>query len=733
LSPVTDHQERLELFAKYVRSASLIGDAGGLVPRWMADGSSFWYATGEPNDTTILRVDPTADTVAPLFDVARVRAGLASLLRHEPIGNGLPFRDFLFVDDERTALVTVEERLFLVSVETGDVSAWPGLPPSPAEKQRTTPQSVRKGFLASTPDVMEVLSPDKRWFAGVRDGNLALRSTADGRSQLLTHDADEDVLWDVELAQWSPDSLRLAVTRIDRRGVLRLPVVHWLKQTEEVEWFPYTKAGGPMPQASVHIVEVFSKTVVSVEAGADPDERLEPLAWRPDGSELLVLGKSRCLDRLRVLAVDPLTGATRTVLDEQLDTFYSWGDLDALCTVSDSGSKIVWRSERDGWAHLYLYDVDEGTLLSQLTSGSFPVKQVVAVDEDKGVVYFLASAEERLYDTHLYSVDFEGKNLTRLTDDAGRHICALTPSKKFFLDYHSSIDRPPRTDLRTADGTFVRTLTACDIRPLEEIGWREAEEFTVLAADGVTELHGIMFKPHDFDPAKRYPVIDAIYGGPQLSLAPRHFLEPGIPNLGRALAQLGAVAIVVDARGTPGRSKAFHDAVHLRFGQHEIPDHAAAIRQLGERHEFLDTSRVGIFGGSWGGYFTIRALLTAPETFHVGVATCPVADLYDHMAAPIEPYMGLPQENREGYEAASNLAIAGNLRGKLLLIHGTSDVNATFSAVMKLVDAFARAKKPYDLIVLPEVDHHPVGAAAEYWVDAHRRYFTTHLELEVGG
>jgi dipeptidyl aminopeptidase/acylaminoacyl peptidase len=284
-------------------------------------------------------------------------------------------------------------------------------------------------------------------------------------------------------------------------------------------------------------------------------------------------------------------------------------------------------------------------------------------------------------------------------------------------------------ELRSAEGALIQVLSRADIGELIELGWRPPEEFIAPAADGTTELYGILYLPNDFDPTRKYPVVEYIYGGPQVINVPHTFApKEGYRALPQALAQLGFAVMIVDGRGTRGRSQAFHAYSYGSLGQTVIPDHVAALRHLGAERPYLDLTRVGIFGISWGGYNTLRAMLLAPDVYHVGVATNPVVDMDDHFGEWAEGVMGLRQENREGYEEASNPAVAGNLQGKLLLIHGTSDTNATFSATMKMVDALTDAGKPYDLIILPEQNHHPAGTREGYWIEAVKRYFVEHLQ-----
>jgi dipeptidyl aminopeptidase/acylaminoacyl peptidase len=398
-----------------------------------------------------------------------------------------------------------------------------------------------------------------------------------------------------------------------------------------------------------------------------------------------------------------------------------WADL--LTPLAD-GKRFLWISERDGWDHLYLYSLD-GTLVRRLTAGSWPVLRVVAVDEKRGWVYFTGHGEARLYDTHLYRVNLDGTGFARLTEGEGQHQAVFSPSREYFLDTHSSHARPPAVELRTAEGKLVTTLSTGSVPELEALGWSPPEEVIVKAADGKTELWGLLFKPLRFDPSRRYPVVENIYGGPQRVQVPRAFAGGG---LSQAVAAMGFMVWVVDGRGTAERGKAFQDVVYGRFGQQEIPDHAAALRQVMASRPFMDSTRIGIFGGSWGGYMTVRALVLAPELYRVGVSLYPVVEMFDHAAAAIEPYMGLPSNNPKGYAEGSSLTRAGNLTGKLLLMHGTSDVNATFSATMKMVEALTRAGKPYDLILFPEQSHAPTGVSAQYMLTRIWQYFVEHLK-----
>ncbi len=698
---------------------------GSVQARWMADSASFWYIDSAPDRTVALVVDPRANTVAPLLDVARVRQSLRTAIGHEPPYAGLPFANFSFANGEKSVRFSLEGRDWILDRDTYQVRAVPAV--SAADRARVEPQLVRRAFPATGPDLYELPSPDRRWFAGELEGNLVLRASIDGRTEQLTRDGTPDNGWSVAASRWSPNSLYLATVNYDNRKLHRVPLLHWLKPLEEVEWYPFTKVGGPLPVLEPSIIDVLGRRVIRVAPGDSAGSRVFPVAWLPDGSEAFFYRITRDMRRLEVLGTTVATGQTRVVHTETQPTFIkgiaSNPGWTSLFTLLDDGKRYLFISERDGWDHIYLYSID-GTLIRRLTEGAWPVLQIVATDTRGGWVYFTGHAESRPYDTHLYRVGLDGRGFQRLTEGTGTHSAQFSPSKAYFIDTHSNVDRPPTAELRSTDGKLIRVLSKGTIDSLLALGWKAPEEFVVKAADGTTDLHGVLFKPFDFDPSRKYPIIEYIYGGPQTVNAPHAFTQSWVRE--QAFAQLGFITLVLDARGTPERGKAFQDVVYRNFGRNEIPDHAAALKQLGTARPYMDLSRVGIYGGSWGGYMTIRALVLAPETYHAGVATYPVAEMYDHATGAIEGYMDLVERNRAGYDYGSSLRLIGNLKGNLMLIHGTSDVNATFSATMKVVDALTKANKQYDLRVFPEVNHGLAGIY-DYWIESTRLFFVRHL------
>jgi len=603
----------------------------------------------------------------------------------------------------------------------------------------------RTEYLIGKLDVPEQHSPDGEWLAGVYDNNVVMRSTRDGRSHSLTHDGVAERFWDLEstrwrdlpglrvrfnvVSPWSPDSLALVAYRRDTREVFRMPRVNWLQPFESVDFIPYQKAGARIDRVQPVFVELRSGRQTAVQLEQIEDRYIQLLAWYPHGSEALLIIYTRDFKRVDIVAADRETGAVRPILTESSNTWVKiqheamFSGEHGFRLLPDNG--FLWLSTRDGWHHLYRYD-SKGHLVAQLTAGAWSVYDIAHVGDD-GFVYFTAAIDEtRPYDVHVCRIRVEGGPVEQLTQGKGIHGPTFAPNGKAFLDTHSAVDRPQRTDLVKSDGTVLRTVAQMDITRLKEVGYLPPEEFTVKAADGVADLWGVMYKPFDFDPARSYPVIEYIYGGPQMIEAQRFFVveQSRFPNLIWALAQLGYIVVCLDARGTPGRSKAFHEAVY-RDWTVGIADHASAIRQLCGRHSWMDASRVGITGHSWGGYFSTCALIQAPEVYRAAVSYEPGYDPWDLII--YEPYLGLPQKDRSAYERADLFRQVGQLRGQLMIVAGTSD-HYVFNSAMRMTRALIDAGIDHEFVVVPNAFHHFIGADEDYLLEKLTGWFERHLK-----
>ncbi len=735
-------------YQRYLDFGSLI-EGGRVTPNWMPDGNSFWYAEGGPQSTVIHRVDPATGVVEELFDTPRLRTVLTGELGHEPAGLGVPFRQLAFVGPSSVQF-TVEGQTFVLDLVTYAIEKQRA--PSSlglvsylvSEADRVTPRTfVREVFQGLGPrPYPERLSLDGKWFVGLDNHNLTLRATVDGRVVPLTDDGNEFEQWDVETTlwnPWSPDSQRLVVARIGSHGMPRIPTIKWLKPLEEAEFIPTMLAGGELHDTRLHILDLHTRTPLPVEQDTTEDYYYRVLTWLPDGSEVVFARYSRLMDRVDIQAADALTGAVRTLATDVSETFVThhhdsvWGSRTGFSLLPDA-SGFILVSERDGWRHLYLYDLD-GNVVRRLTEGDFPVEAVVGVDQEGGWVYFTAQTDpERPYDLHLNRVTLDGADRTQLTEGRGRHTVAMAPSQHYFVDTYSSVDTPPRSVLRRADGELVLTLSEADIGRLEAVGWTPPREVVVKAADGETDLWVTMYLPHDFDSARRYPVVEYIYGGPQTTTRPMDFGGEQFPGLGsdfarignfnRALANMGFVVVILDARGTPGRSKALHDVIVRNWGKPVIDDHAAAIRQLIDRFDFLDGDRVAIMGASWGGYYSTRAILQEPDLYNVCISEVPGYDMYAfHL---YEPYLGMPQENHEHYEAANVFRMAPGLKGKLLLTGGINDTG-TQADLFQMSETLVRAGIQHDMMVYANTGHGAFGQTGEYNMELKKNYLVRHL------
>ncbi len=692
---------------------------GSIDPHWMKDGQSFWYTEGTPADRHFIKVDPQKNTVSPMFEVARLRSVLTSTLGHEPARPGIPFDTFDSLEGNTIVGVAVDGRYFRIDLATYKITpqSSPVVPPQAAAAEPVVYQYGSR----------DVPAPGGASSALYKDFNIWLRS-ADGGAAALTSNGTDRYHWSLRSFSWSPDSRLLFVTRVDWRNTHFTPIVDWMKPNQvEISYSPYPSPGGNMGRVELHILDPASKNDLRIDAGEEEGDQLWPIGWCPDGSEVLFMRTDRLMKRLDLMAANPKTGRSRVILTDTSKTF-----IERIIPITDnlfyplSGySRFIWRSERDGWGDLYLYEMS-GKLIRRLTSKTGPVQRIVAIDEPGGWIYYLASGDsKRPYDVHVYRVRLDGSQASRLTKASGIHVPMFSPNNRYFIDTHSSVDRPPVVELRVSDGTEIRELERTDISTLTALGWRSPEEFTVKAADGTTDLYGVLYKPHNFDPNSHYPVVDLAYPGNWSHQVPNSFVGTWLGDEAQALTQLGFIVCITDGRGTAGRGKAFQDLAYRHIGEISVSDHVAVLRNLAHDRPFMDLERVGVTGYSWGGWFSIQALLKAPEFFKVGVAGAPVVELLG-----LETFLGMPEENEALYNAMSNLPIAGNLRGKLLMVTSTSDPGAPFGSAMRMAEAFIKAGKHFDLLIFPGEHHALSPIAMSYYIEARNHYLVEHLRPE---
>jgi len=547
-------------------------------------------------------------------------------------------------------------------------------------------------------------------------------------------------------ALWSPDSSKIVTHHLDQREVGEFHLVQGVPtEGHRPVHYSYRMAvpgDTAYPMASLVVIDAASGARTAIDFEPMATDYMSAFAskevwWSEDGSRLFFIFRDRGDRRARLVEANPKTGDTRVIIDERSAThldlspdIYTMMMVGPTIRVLESRGEVIWFSERDGWGHLYLYDLATGELKHQITSGPWLVRGLVHVDETAGRIWFVAGGREEGRDPylrHLYSINLDGSDLRLLSPEDADHDIFASESGSFFVDNYSRIDMAPVSVLRSAEGKVVISLEEADIEPLLATGWRYPERFKVKAADGVTDIYGILIKPIDFDPDKKYPVLDDIYPGPQVTRVPTVF--PPAPPFpwgdDQALAELGFVVFMVDGRGTPLRSKAFHDYSYRNLqSAGGLEDHIAALEQLAADHPYLDLDRVGIFGWSGGGFASVRAMLAYPEFYKVAVSGAGNHDQRSYVAGWGEKYHGLTTDT--DYEAQANESLAANLKGKLLLVMPELDDNVNPTNTVQLIDVLIKADRDFDLILLPGEHHGPMGTTA-YFTRRRWDYFVEHL------
>jgi len=580
-----------------------------------------------------------------------------------------------------------------------------------------------------------------------------VRDAATNQEKALTTDGIKDFGYATDNAGWassnrpillwSPDSKRIATFQQDQRGVGEMYLVE-------------TKVGHPTLQAWKYplpgddVVTTIQRVAIDLDGprvvrlNLPPDQHRSTLCdnvtcrgtewadvqWDKEGSRLAFVSTSRDHKQEVLRIADATTGAVRDVLQEKVSTFFESGNGRVNWRYLPESREVLWFSERDNWGHLYLYDSDTGKLKNQVTKGEWNVTQVLRVDEKSRQLYFLGVGREKgrdPYFIHFYRIGFDGGNLTLLTPEDANHEVTLSASGRYFVDSFSKPDVPSITVLRDDSGKLLTTLERADIAKLSATGWKPPEPFTVKARDGVTDLYGLMFKPTNFDPAKKYPIVNHIYPGPQTgSVGGRSFSAARADC--QALAELGFIVVEIDGMGTPWRSKKFHEAYFGNLGDNTLPDQVTGMQQLARRYPWIDIDRAGIYGHSGGGYAAAGAMFHYPDFFKVGISEAGNHDNREYEDDWAEKWQGLLKTESDGatsYDNQANQLFAGNLKGHLLLAHGTMDNNVPPYNTLLVVNELIKANKDFDLLLLPNRNH---GFGNEaYMVRRRWDYFVRYL------
>jgi len=708
-------------------------------PNWLS-GDRFWYRNQLADGSEFILVDPARGVREPAFDQAGVAAALSAAEKKAFDAARLPFVSFVFSPDDKRISFIVGNRRYSCDLR-GRGMTFEDLPPAaePADRRRLEPEAG---------------SPDGRLGVFIRNDNLWLRERETGKETQLTFDgikdygyATDNAGWtrsDRPVVAWSPDSRKIATFQQDQRGVGEMYLVETRVGHPVLQAWKYPLPGDEkVTMIERVVIHLDGPRVVRLRMAPDQhrgsvaddikadDGSMEDVAWSRDSRRLAFVSSSRDHKTAWFRVADPETGEVREVFEESARTFFESGANAPCWRFLPDSNEFIWFSEREAMGRLYLHDLDTGRLKNPITAGPGRVTDVVRLDEKNRRLIFVGLGGESgrdPYFRHLYSIGFDGQGLTLLTPEDMDHEFLFSPSGRYLIDTYSRPDVEPTTVLRTAAGRLVLTLEKADISALLQTGWTPPKPFTVKGRDGVTDLYGLMFLPSDFDANKKYPILNNIYPGPQSGSVSSRSFSASRRWDARAIAELGFVVVQIDGMGTPNRSKSFHDAYYGDMADNTLPDQVAGMKELGRRFPWIDLERAGIYGHSGGGFAACAAMFHYPDFFKVGVSQAGNHDQRGYEDDWGEKWHGLLVRNPDGtsnYDSQANQNFAANLKGKLLIAHGTMDSNVPPYLTLLVVDALIKANKDFDLILLPNRGH---GFGSEPYMTRRRwDYFVKHL------
>lgn len=709
LTPVSYAQGTL---ADYERANGLrekyVGLAVNLPERasWIGKTNRFWYRKAVKGGNEFIVMDAEGLTKKPAFDHERLAAALSTAAVEKYTALKLPFMQINFVDDEKAIEFSIGDTRWRCDLV--DYSVKKVLPAGSGGfgQRRGGGIPLNTGIPGpryNFPQAEAKASPDGKREAWVNNFNVWVRLKGEKEGIALSFDGSEGNYYSLSSLVWSPDSKMIAAYRV-RPGYNRKIQYVESSPADQVQpkymTMDYAKPGDALdtPQPVLFYVESKKQFVIENSLFPNPyqDSRIE---WRKDSRAFTFEYNQRGHQVYSIVEVDAATAKPRAVISEEPKTFFCYSGKKYRADIAD-GKEVIWMSERDGWNHLYLFDGATGALKNQITKGQWVVRAVEKVDEEKRQIWFQASgmySGKDPYFIHYYRINFDGTGLTTLTEADGNHIVSFSSDMKYYLDTWSRVDQPAVSELRlTADKTVLTVVERGDITELTKAGWRAPEVFTSLARDGKTEIWGVIFRPSNFDPLKKYPVVENIYAGPQGSFVPKNF-APWNPM--QSLAELGFIVVQIDGMGTANRSKVFHDVAWRNLGDAGFPDRILWHKAVAAKYPYYDITRVGIYGNSAGGQNSLGGLLFHPEFYKVCVSSCGCHDNRMDKLWWNEQWMGWPLGPE--YAAASNVDNAHKLQGKLLLVLGEMDTNVDPASTMQVVNALIKAGKTFDLLVIP--------------------------------
>ena len=713
-----DDYQRAEKFLAENTSDLVLGNV--LAQYWQEDDRLIYQrSTTEGSEYVLVDLDSKEKSI--LFDASQLASELASFSDEEVEAKDIDLSRLNLNFDESHLEFNFDGDNFALDLNSYGLTQITGTPEN------------------------EFVSPDGAKAAYIDDYNLWVRDVASNQLTQLTFDGEENYGYatnnagwlrdDGPVLLWSPNSKKIATFQQDSRNVKEM----YLYSTEvghvELDAWKYPLPGDDyifMVERIVIHIEGLPK-IVKLDMPPDPqrsttidhiagrDGLFLDVEWSADSEDLSFISSSRDHKVAQLQIADSETGEVRPVYREEVETFYESGYDAENWRVFPERNEFIWFSEQSNWGHLYLHDLQTGEIKQQITEGNWAVLQIQQVDLENQLIYFLGSNREEgdLYFQYLYRINFDGSELLNLTPEIANHQINWSESADYFTDIYSTPTTAPVSVIRNKTGEQVLTLEETDISLLMDSGWVAPEPFTVKARDQITDIYGLLYKPSNFDESRSYPILNYLYPGPQSgSVGTRSFKASR--NDKQSLAELGFIVVELDAMGTPGRSKSFHDAYYGDMGDNGLPDQIEAIRQLAFEHSWMDIDRVGIWGHSGGGFASTAAILRYPEFYKVAVSGAGNHDNRNYEDDWGEKWQGLletfPEANpeasefeaavlRTNYDSQANQLLVRNLQGKLLLAHGMLDTNVHPSNTLLVVEALIEADKDFDLVILPNAGH----------------------------
>ncbi|MCK3684831.1 S9 family peptidase [Maribellus sp. YY47] len=674
---------------------------------WIDSTNTLWYSIKTREGTEYKFVDAEKQSQTLAFDTQKLVDALNGQLDKKVTHKSLQLRNLKFDREKQSIQFVYENARWTCNLNDYTLSkdsVW-------------EPRKQRDGYWGRPFNELEgdpVDSPDKAWTAFIKNFNVYVKNNK-GEEHQLSYDGAPGEYYSSYFS-WSPDAKKLAVNKV-RKNEDRF--IYFIESSPDSQLQPilqkryYLKPGDDLPVKHPALFDIESLKQIPVDTHDFENQyELSNPKWNKNSLTFTFEYNQRGHQVYKVASVDAESGKVKVIINENSPTFIDYSGKRFRYDLEES-KEIIWASERDGWNHLYLYNSETGEVKNQITAGEWVVRQVLHVDEKNRVVYFYGAGKnegEDPYFLHCYKVNFDGSNLLDLTPEKMNHDVTFAENYDYFTDTYSTVQTPPVTVLRSAvDGKVLLELEKTDIADLLDKGWIAPESFVAKARDGKTDIWGNIYRPTHFNKNKTYPVIEYIYAGPQGAFAQKSF-NP-VSYAYSSLAELGFIIVQMDGMGTSYRSKAFHDVCWKNLKDAGFPDRILWMQAAAKKYKYMDITRVGIFGGSAGGQNALAGLLFHPEFYKAGVASCGCHDNRMDKMWWNEQWMGYPIGPE--YAECSNVDNAGNLQGKLMLIVGEMDDNVDPASTMQVADALIKAKKDFELVVLPGTNHTLGGTYGE--------------------